>query len=206
MLSRAQRSTKRPRRSPGHAAEQQLVDDQQQRAHQHPCRHGAVDPPTRGGNQQAHARWPCPAAGLPKASMHRQQQPWERGIGQQRHGRAIDIRDDERVEDHHRAGKERRHPARTTPQRVEQAHRSPSDERQQRSEPQPLDDPVGHSKHMPEGEERTHWKQVARLLPGLHVAELPGRGPHRRNVAQEPHGIHVQVDLCVGGGQPGPLQ
>ena len=81
-----------------------LVQEEQQRPEQHPARHRRVDAAARGREHEREDRGPPPAAGCAEAAVDREQEPRERGVAQQRHGRRLGERRDVGVDDVERPG------------------------------------------------------------------------------------------------------
>ena len=185
----------RPQREPAPA---QLVEHEQQRPDQHPARDRHVHAAARGGQHQRERRRPAPAVRVAHAAVHAQQQPRQRRVGQQRDRRAVGIDGHVRVHhEQHRRGCVRQS-AVALPHGLHQPHDAPRREEQQRAEPQPLDDPHRDPERVAQPEPRRHREQVAAVLARPDVAEVRGRRPRRRQVAQEAPRIDVQVDLRVG--------
>ena len=182
-----------------------LVERQQQRPDEHPRRHRRVHAPAGGGHDQRERRRPHPPAAEPARDAH--QQPRQRGVAEQRDRRAAGEDDDVRVEQStSRPGDGvRRRPRRPASSSISRTAPQAASARIS-AEPQPLHEPRREPERVAEREERPHREQVAAVLAALHVAEVAGRRPRARDVAQETGGIDVQVDLRVRGRQPGPLR
>ena len=195
----------RPGVAPAHRADRRLVDEQRERREQQPRQHRHVHAAAGRRDDQRTGRRPPPAARVAQPAVHGEQHPRQQRVGQQRDRRAVEEDHDVRVEQEHGARRQPRRRAASREERVGEPHGAHDGDREDGTEPQPVREPGRQPGQVAEREERAHREQVARVLPGVHMAEVAGRRPHRRHVREEADGVHVQVDLRVRRRHPGPL-
>jgi hypothetical protein len=134
--------------APAHRPDDGLVEQQEQRADEHPAHDRAVDAASERGEDERERRRPPPAAPAaappahgPHAVEHDEQQPGQRGVADERRGRAAREDDGVGVEEVERRRDDVRDAARAADEDVEEAQDAPRRQGEDHRQPQPGDDP-----------------------------------------------------------------
>ena len=198
------RSRKPPASRQRTRADERLVDEQDERPHEHPADHRPVDAAAQRGQHEGEHGRPGPAGaspprpgGAPHAVVDDEQEPRQGGVADERDARAPREHHGVGVQDVDRGGDGVRDAARAADEDVHEAQDAPGRQAEDRRQPQALDDPGREADPAQHRVERGHGPEVAAVLGALDRAEVGARRPDRGDLADEARRIDVQVDLRV---------
>ena len=174
-----------------------LVEEERGGRQRDPEDRGRVRTPAAGRDGERERRRPAPRARLPQASVCREEDPRQGGVGEQGRGRAVGLHDDVGIGQVEDGGDQMNRAAPAAVERVDEQHRPPAREPEQRRQPDPFRDPGRNAERVRPGEIRPHREQVADELTALDVAEVQGRAPHGGDAVQEKPRVDRQLDPRV---------